>query len=120
MKKTIEEIRIELDKVFKESSDQAIIAMTNMQEEIVIAFCAKYGLHPEECISCYQDNKFWVEKRSDEHIAKITKGRHKSIDSLLEINKKLLSFIKEFHKNPSDDFIIKAKDLLKEIGELDV
>ncbi len=34
-------------------------------------------------------------------------------------NKKLLYFIRDFHKNPSDEFIIKARDLLKELGELE-
>lgn len=127
MSPTIEEIRIELNALFKDSAEKAMKVMADTQEEIVIAFCAKYGLHPEECISVYQDNKFWVEKKSDEHIEKITHGRHKSVDSIVKTNKKLLAFVKYVEKESlshiherwqNQEVGARARSLLKEIGEL--
>ena len=40
-----------------------------------------------------------------------------NIKIIIENNHKLIEFVKNFHANPSDEFIIQARDLLKEIGE---
>ncbi len=63
MDKTIEEFRQEINDLMVKCSNDAVKMMVNMQSEIMIAFCAKYGLQPDEVILCYQGNKFWVEKK---------------------------------------------------------
>jgi hypothetical protein len=63
MPKTIEEWRLEINDLFTKSVNEAAKIMNDMQSEIIIAFCAKYGLEPNQCILCYQGNKFWVEKK---------------------------------------------------------
>jgi hypothetical protein len=63
MNKTMEDWRIELNDLFMKSANDAAIMMANMQSEIMIAFCTKYGIPPNECILCYQGNQFWVEKK---------------------------------------------------------
>lgn len=47
-------------------------------------------------------------------------GKCQSAFNKLQSNyDKLLQFIKEFHKDPSDEFIIKARNLLKGYGEIE-
>ena len=75
--KTIEEWRIELNNLMNKNSEEAIKIMCEVSEEIVIAFCAKYKLNPEEAISVYQGNKFWVEKIDESHIQKISNAFYK-------------------------------------------
>ena len=60
---TIEEWRDKLKEAFKNSAFEFSQLIANSQSEIIIAFCAKYGLLPDECVLCYQGNKFWVEKK---------------------------------------------------------
>jgi hypothetical protein len=45
------------------SATDAAKMMVESQTEIMIAFMAKYGIQPNECILCYQGNKFWVESK---------------------------------------------------------
>lgn len=63
MQKTIEDFREEINELFKKSSCEAAKFMVNCQTEIMIAFCAKYAIQPDEIILCYQGNRFWVEKK---------------------------------------------------------
>lgn len=63
MTKTIDDWREEINELFLKSSNEALKLINNMQTEIIIAFCAKYNLQPNEVVLCYQGNKFWVEKR---------------------------------------------------------
>jgi hypothetical protein len=122
MTESIEKIREKLDELFKTNTEEMMKVMANTHEEILIAFCAKYGIHPEQAVSVYQNNKFWVEKRDDEHIKKMTQGRIKSYNSLYDKYNKLLAFIKEIINPESemglDEEYAIAKKLLKEVGEL--
>lgn len=70
MNKTIEEWRIDLYSKLEKSVEEAMKTIINCHEEILIAFCAKYKIPPNEIVVCYEGNKFWVEKRSDNHIEK--------------------------------------------------
>jgi len=60
---TIEEWRESINDMMKKSANDAAQIMIDMSAEIVIAFCAKYHLQPEEAVLCYQGNKFWVDKK---------------------------------------------------------
>lgn len=60
---TIEEWRESINDMMKKSANDAAKIMTDMSTEIVIAFCAKYHLQPEEAVLCYQGNKFWVDQK---------------------------------------------------------
>jgi len=66
MTKTIDEMREEFQALFKISVEEAIKKIHDTQEEIMIAFMAKYKLYPEEVRLCYQGTNFWVEKRIKE------------------------------------------------------
>ena len=64
MTKTIEEWRQEiLHELMMKSANDAAKLMNEMQSEILIAFCAKYNLQPDQAVLCYQGNKFWVDKK---------------------------------------------------------
>src|ERR1700679_3112234 len=97
--KDIEEHREILQGIATESMEEAVKIIIECHEEIVIAFMAKYKLSPEDVITCHEGNKFWVEKRDDEHIIKMTEGRIKSYNNLLDVYKKLLGFINSIITN---------------------
>ena len=63
MSKTMDDWREEFNELFKKSTNEAMKIMLNCSTDILIAFCAKYGIQPDEAILCYQGNKFWVEKK---------------------------------------------------------
>jgi hypothetical protein len=55
-----------MDEIREELSKKSIDAwkmFNEMQEEILIAFMAKYGLQPEEVVLCHQGTKIWVERK---------------------------------------------------------
>jgi hypothetical protein len=61
--KTMDEYRIEFTELFLESAQEFAIKLGECQSEILLAFCAKYGMQPDEAVLLYQGNKFWVEKK---------------------------------------------------------
>ena len=124
---TIDEYREEIQKAAEVSMEAATKMISDNQENILIAFVAKYGLPPEEIVSCFQNGKFWVEKKTEEHIA-IRKDHH-MIQQFLERYKKMLAFVTEIANNHDFkntdidtnlkrlvDWEHKACDLLIEIG----
>ena len=63
MSKTMEELRKEFNSIFHNKCEEFALKIMECQDEIILAFMAKYGLQPDECVLCYQENKFWVEKK---------------------------------------------------------
>lgn len=64
MTKTIEEWREKVNKLVQDKSNEMAKLIIDHQSEIMLAFCAKYGLMPDEIVLCYQGNRFWVEKKN--------------------------------------------------------
>ena len=62
--KTMDEIRVEIHNLATGSMEEASKAIFSAQEEILIAFIAKYGIQPDEAALCFQGSRFWVEKRN--------------------------------------------------------
>lgn len=60
--KTIEEWREEINGLFVKSANETAKLLAHMQSEILIAFCAKYSIMPDQATLCYQANKIWVER----------------------------------------------------------
>lgn len=70
--KTIEQYREDLTDVLKKSMDNFIRKTTEVKEEILLAFIAKYSCHPDEVIACQMTcqngvTHFWVEKKRQEN-----------------------------------------------------
>lgn len=68
--KTIEKYREDLTDIVKKSMDSFVQKTIECKEEILLAFIAKYGCHPDDVIACQMTNKngvikFWVEKKDE-------------------------------------------------------
>ena len=68
--KTIEQHREDLTDILKKSIDDFVQKTSECKEEILLAFIAKYGCHPDEVVACQMTNhngvtQFWVEKKHE-------------------------------------------------------
>lgn len=68
--KTIEQYREDLTDIVKKSVDSFVRKTTECKEEILLAFIAKYGCHPDEIVACQMTRpdgvtEFWVEKKNE-------------------------------------------------------
>lgn len=66
--KTIEQYRENLAETIKKSVESFVQKTSACKEEILLAFIAKYGCHPDEVVACQATNangvtEFWIEKR---------------------------------------------------------
>jgi hypothetical protein len=68
--KTIEQYREDLTDVIKESVDIFVRKTTECKEEILLAFIAKYGCHPDQVVACQMTKpdgvtEFWVRMKDE-------------------------------------------------------
>lgn len=111
--KTIEEFRQELSELIKKSSNEAAKLMANMQEEIIIAFIAKYKLQPEEVILFYEGNKFWVEPKSEQLRLKLSPAYLQDSVSELKEKIKTLDLLWESHEKHVGQFEVLCEKVEK-------
>jgi len=52
-------------RLYKESVEEFSLKLSEMQEEIILGFLAKYNIQPDQIRLCYQGNNFWVEKKDN-------------------------------------------------------
>jgi hypothetical protein len=106
--KTMDDWRININEFMNKSVKEAAEIYINMQDEIIIAFCAKYKIMPDKAVLIYQGNKFWVENKTKT-------DKDNAYEKLLEFAK--YAAHEEIEHDLQFSLSEQARKLLKEIGE---